>query len=51
MDLSNNDTANAVRTCSVCRKLSYFVILSGIWYSTTKEEKQEIIDGNKANCK
>ena len=51
MDLSNNDTANAVRTCSVCRKLSHFVIPSGIWYSTTNEEKQEIIDNNKANCK
>ncbi|KAL1346298.1 hypothetical protein HN51_019985 [Arachis hypogaea] len=45
-----NNTTNTVRTCPVCRKLSYFVIPSGIWYST-KEEKQEIIDNYKANCK
>ncbi|KAK7334616.1 hypothetical protein VNO80_26376 [Phaseolus coccineus] len=51
MDMgSSSGTANAVRTCPVCRKLSYFVIPSGIWYST-KEEKQEIIDNYKANCK
>lgn len=50
MDISNAGTANTVRTCPVCRKLSYFVIPSGIWYST-KEEKQEIIDNYKANCK
>ncbi|CAJ1958823.1 unnamed protein product [Sphenostylis stenocarpa] len=50
MDISDNGTANTVRTCPVCRKLSYFVIPSGIWYST-KEEKQEIIDNYKANCK
>ncbi|XP_047152288.1 E3 ubiquitin-protein ligase makorin-like isoform X1 [Vigna umbellata] len=50
MDTSNNGTANTVRKCPVCRKLSYFVIPSGIWYST-KEEKQEIIDNYKANCK
>ncbi|KAK7323496.1 hypothetical protein VNO77_26972 [Canavalia gladiata] len=46
----NNTANNTVRTCPVCRKLSYFVIPSGIWYST-KEEKQEIIDNYKANCK
>ncbi|KAE9621488.1 hypothetical protein Lal_00032589 [Lupinus albus] len=45
---SNN--ANTVRTCPVCRKLSYFVIPSDIWYSTN-EEKQEIIDNYKANCR
>lgn len=48
--LDMNNSANTVRTCPVCRKLSYFVIPSGIWYST-KEEKQEIIDNYKANCK
>ncbi|XP_061342992.1 E3 ubiquitin-protein ligase makorin-like [Gastrolobium bilobum] len=48
MDVNNN--ASTVRTCPVCRKLSYFVIPSGIWYST-KEEKQEITDNYKANCK
>ncbi|KAF7836031.1 E3 ubiquitin-protein ligase makorin [Senna tora] len=41
---------NAVRTCPVCRKLSYYVIPSNIWYST-KEEKEEIIDNYKTNCK
>ncbi|XP_028799861.1 E3 ubiquitin-protein ligase makorin isoform X2 [Neltuma alba] len=46
--IANNN--NTVRTCPVCRKLSYFVIPSPIWYST-KEEKQEIIDNYKANCK
>ncbi|KAK4285516.1 hypothetical protein QN277_002207 [Acacia crassicarpa] len=45
--IANNNT---VRTCPVCRKLSYFVIPTPIWYST-KEEKQEIIDNYKANCK
>lgn len=45
-----NTNNNTVRTCPVCRKLSYFVIPSAIWYST-KEEKQEIIDNYKAKCK
>ncbi|CAI8596183.1 unnamed protein product [Vicia faba] len=48
METGNN--VNTVRTCPVCRQLSYFVIPSGIWY-TTKEEKQEIIDNYKANCR
>ncbi|KAE9590468.1 hypothetical protein Lal_00023419 [Lupinus albus] len=48
-DMSNNN-ANTVRTCPVCRKLSYFVIPSDIWYSTN-EEKLEIIDNYKANCR
>jgi E3 ubiquitin-protein ligase makorin len=48
MEISSN--SNTVRTCPVCRKLSYFVIPSGIWF-TTKEEKQEIIDNYKANCR
>lgn len=48
MDINNN--ANTVRTCPVCRKLSYFVIPSAIWFST-KEEKQEIIDNYKGKCK
>lgn len=49
MDIFNTNNS-AVRTCPVCRKLSYFVIPSVIWYST-KEEKQEIIDDYKAKCK
>lgn len=36
-----------VRTCPVCRALSYYVIPSVIWYSNA-EEKQEIVDGYKA---
>lgn len=48
MEIGSN--TNTVRTCPVCRKLSYFVIPSGIWF-TTKEEKQEIIDNYKANCR
>ncbi|KAF7824545.1 E3 ubiquitin-protein ligase makorin [Senna tora] len=47
---NNNDNNNTVRTCPVCRTLSYFVIPSPIWYSS-KEEKQEIIDNYKAKCK
>ncbi|CAL1371830.1 unnamed protein product [Linum trigynum] len=35
------------RTCPVCRKLSYFVVPSVIWYSC-QEEKTEIIDNYKA---
>lgn len=48
IDINNN--SNTVRSCPVCRKLSYFVIPSAIWYFT-KEEKQEIIDNYKANCR
>ncbi|CAK9154877.1 unnamed protein product [Ilex paraguariensis] len=44
---SGMDVNSALRACPICRKLSYFVIPSVIWYST-KEEKQEIIDNYKA---
>ncbi|XP_057978680.1 putative RING-type E3 ubiquitin transferase C3H69 isoform X2 [Malania oleifera] len=52
---SGMDVNTALRACPICRKLSYFVIPSVIWY-TTKEEKQEIVDSYKAklrsiNCK
>lgn len=43
---SGMDVNSALRACPICRKLSYFVIPSVIWYST-KEEKQEIIDSYK----
>ncbi|XP_043692196.1 putative RING-type E3 ubiquitin transferase C3H69 [Telopea speciosissima] len=43
---SGMDVNTALRACPICRKLSYFVIPSVIWYST-KEEKQEIIDSYK----
>ncbi|KAK3015436.1 hypothetical protein RJ639_007768 [Escallonia herrerae] len=41
------DVNSALRACPICRKLSYFVIPSVIWYST-REEKQEIVDNYKA---
>ncbi|XP_010913154.1 E3 ubiquitin-protein ligase makorin isoform X3 [Elaeis guineensis] len=47
---SGMDVNNAVRACPICRKISYFVIPSVIWYST-KEEKQEIVDNYKAKLK
>lgn len=39
-----------VKTCPMCRKLSYYVIPSSIWYFTM-EEKQDIIDNYKTSCK
>lgn len=47
---SGMDVNSALRACPICRKLSYFVIPSVIWYST-KEEKQEILDNYKAKLK
>ncbi|KAG9449500.1 hypothetical protein H6P81_009465 [Aristolochia fimbriata] len=44
---SGMDVNSALRACPICRKLSYFVIPSVIWYST-KEEKQEIVDSYKS---
>ncbi|XP_047336377.1 putative RING-type E3 ubiquitin transferase C3H69 [Impatiens glandulifera] len=44
---SGMDLNAALRACPICRKLSYFVIPSVIWYSS-KEEKQEIVDNYKA---
>ncbi|OWM90330.1 hypothetical protein CDL15_Pgr014632 [Punica granatum] len=44
------DVNSALRACPICRKLSYFIIPSVIWY-TTKEEKQEIIESYKAKLK
>ncbi|XP_011625473.1 E3 ubiquitin-protein ligase makorin [Amborella trichopoda] len=45
--MSGMDVNSVLRACPICRKLSYFVIPSVIWYST-KEEKQEIIDSYKS---
>ncbi|XP_028776970.1 E3 ubiquitin-protein ligase makorin-like [Neltuma alba] len=39
-----------VKTCPICRKLSYYVIPSTVWYFTM-EEKQEIIGNYKTSCK
>jgi len=44
------DVNSALRACPICRKLSYFVIPSVIWYSS-KEEKQDIVDSYKAKLK
>ncbi|XP_044487812.1 putative RING-type E3 ubiquitin transferase C3H69 isoform X2 [Mangifera indica] len=47
---SGMDVNTALRTCPICRKLSYFVIPSVIWYYTP-EEKQEIVDSYKAKLR
>nr|QEX51212.1 E3 ubiquitin-protein ligase makorin isoform X1 [Cymbidium ensifolium] len=44
------DVNSTLRACPMCRKLSYFVIPSVIWYSTS-EEKQEIVDNYKAKLR
>ncbi|KZV18924.1 zinc finger CCCH domain-containing protein 69 [Dorcoceras hygrometricum] len=47
---SGLDINAALRACPICRKLSYFVIPSVIWYSS-KEEKLEIVDSYKKKLK
>ncbi|CAL5380453.1 putative RING-type E3 ubiquitin transferase C3H69 isoform X1 [Camellia sinensis] len=47
---SGMDVNSTLRACPICRKVSYFVIPSVIWYST-KEEKQEIVDSYKAKLR
>lgn len=47
---SGMDVNSALRACPICRKVSYYVIPSGIWFST-KEEKQEIVDSYKAKLR
>ncbi|XP_051124247.1 E3 ubiquitin-protein ligase makorin-like [Andrographis paniculata] len=52
---SGMDANSTLRSCPICRKLSYFVIPSVIWYSS-KEEKQEIVESymaklNSIDCK
>ncbi|XP_050944252.1 E3 ubiquitin-protein ligase makorin isoform X3 [Cucumis melo] len=47
---SGMDVNSALRACPICRKLSYFVIPSVIWYSS-KEEKQEIVDSYKSRLR
>lgn len=47
---SGMDVNNTLRACPVCRKLSYFVVPSVVWY-TTQEEKQEIIENYKAKLR
>ncbi|KAH7864251.1 hypothetical protein Vadar_027465 [Vaccinium darrowii] len=43
---SGMDVNSTLRACPICRKVSYFVIPSVIWYSS-KEEKQDIVDTYK----
>ncbi|GLT84175.1 hypothetical protein SLE2022_024220 [Rubroshorea leprosula] len=47
---SGMDPNTTSRACPICRKPSYFVIPSVIWYSTP-EEKQEIVDNYKAKLR
>ncbi|CAL5404276.1 unnamed protein product [Camellia sinensis] len=47
---SGMDVNSMLRACPICRKVSYFVIPSVIWYST-KEENQEIVDSYKAKLR
>ncbi|MCL7046943.1 hypothetical protein MKW94_004314 [Papaver nudicaule] len=44
---SGMDVNSALRACPICRKLSYFVIPSVIWYAN-QEEKQDIVSSYKA---
>lgn len=44
---SGMDINSALRACPICRKLSYYVIPSVIWYAT-QEEKQEIVNNYKS---
>ncbi|KAG6395046.1 hypothetical protein SASPL_145637 [Salvia splendens] len=41
---------SAVRACPLCRRLSYFVIPSVVWYSSS-EEKQEIVQSYKTKLR
>ncbi|KAH6772962.1 zinc finger RING family protein [Perilla frutescens var. hirtella] len=47
---SGIDVNSAVRACPLCRRLSYFVIPSVVWYSS-REEKQDIVQSYKARLR
>ncbi|XP_057524034.1 E3 ubiquitin-protein ligase makorin [Amaranthus tricolor] len=47
---SGMDVNSTLRACPICRKLSYFVIPSVIWYFSN-EEKEEIVESYKAKLK
>ncbi|KAE8702800.1 hypothetical protein F3Y22_tig00110481pilonHSYRG00081 [Hibiscus syriacus] len=47
---SGMDVNTTLRACPICRKLSYFVIPSVIWY-WSPEEKQRIVDGYNAKLR
>ncbi|EPS74008.1 hypothetical protein M569_00745, partial [Genlisea aurea] len=44
------DVTSALRSCPICRKLSYFVIPSVVW-CFSDEEKEEIVESYKAKLK
>ncbi|XP_010558901.1 PREDICTED: E3 ubiquitin-protein ligase makorin-like, partial [Tarenaya hassleriana] len=48
--VSGMDVNNTLRACPICRKRSYFVVPSVVWYSTP-EEKNEIINTYKAKLR
>lgn len=48
--VSGMDVNSTLRACPICRKLSYFVVPSVVWYFTP-EEKKEIIDIYKAKLR
>jgi len=48
--MSGMDVNSTLRACPICRKLSYYVVPSITWYSS-KEEKQEIVEGYKAKLR
>ena len=47
---SGMDVNAALRACPICRKLSYYVIPSVLWYFS-KEEKEEITESYKSTLK
>lgn len=47
---SGMDVNSTLRACPICRKLSYYVIPSVIWYFS-KEEKNHIVENYKAKLK
>ncbi|CAI0548555.1 unnamed protein product [Linum tenue] len=47
---SGVEPSSMSRTCPVCRKLSYFVVPSVIWYFS-QEEKMEIIENYKTKLR
>ncbi|KAK9682995.1 hypothetical protein RND81_10G111400 [Saponaria officinalis] len=47
---SGMDVNSTLRACPICRKLSYFVIPSVIWYFS-QEEKEEIVNSYKGKLK
>ncbi|CAD6339465.1 unnamed protein product [Miscanthus lutarioriparius] len=49
-DLPICSFAAALRACPICRKLSYYVIPSVLWYFS-KEEKEEITESYKSKLK